>query len=77
MAGEMRRSVILGFLVVSMSMAMSVSAADIDNDGVDDSIDDCIYAPGNSTIDRNGCPDRDGDGISDVCLLYTSPSPRD
>ena len=75
MAGEIRRSVVLALLMISMSIASSVSAADIDNDGVDDSIDDCLYAAGNSTVDRNGCPDRDGDGISDINDGWTSSNP--
>ena len=52
------------------------SGADTDNDGIDDSIDDCIYAPGNSTTDRNGCPDRDGDGTSDFNDGWTSANPN-
>jgi hypothetical protein len=51
------------------------SGADTDNDGIDDSIDDCIYAPGNSTTDRTGCPDRDGDGTSDFNDGWTSANP--
>ena len=39
--------------------------------------DSCPTVFGNSTIDRYGCLDTDGDGWSDDCLLYTSPSPRD
>ncbi|MDP6870198.1 MAG: hypothetical protein QGI21_05445 [Candidatus Poseidoniaceae archaeon] len=42
-----------------------VSAGDLDQDGIDDSQDDCPVAAGTSTVDRNGCPDRDGDGTSD------------
>ncbi|MFL2962299.1 MAG: hypothetical protein ACJZ2K_04895 [Candidatus Poseidoniaceae archaeon] len=59
------RAIVLSFLMFSMVGLGLVSGADTDNDGVDDSIDDCPIAAGNSTSDRNGCPDRDGDGISD------------
>ena len=41
---------------------------DSDNDGFDDLEDNCISTPGNSTIDRTGCPDTDGDGYSDVTM---------
>ena len=58
------RSMFLTALMVGMLALPIASAADIDGDGVDDSSDDCPYAPGNST-DRTGCPDRDGDGKSD------------
>ncbi|RZD49335.1 MAG: hypothetical protein CXT67_10095 [Methanobacteriota archaeon] len=41
--------------------------SDSDGDGIDDQIDDaCPTIYGNSTIDRIGCPDTDGDGYSDV-----------
>ncbi|MEE3083543.1 MAG: hypothetical protein VX320_05625, partial [Candidatus Thermoplasmatota archaeon] len=43
----------------------SISASDSDGDGFDDSVDDCDFAAGNSTVDRVGCPDSDGDGTSD------------
>ena len=43
-----------------------VSAGDGDNDGFDDSIDDCPFAAGNSTTTRLGCPDTDGDGTPDI-----------
>lgn len=44
--------------------------ADADGDGFGDSPtgstpDGCIGTAGNSTTDRHGCPDRDGDGVSD------------
>ena len=43
--------------------------ADSDSDGFGDSPtgnnpDDCPYLSGNSTIDLQGCPDNDGDGVS-------------
>ena len=72
MAGTARRATTLIFLMVSMSCISLVSGADSDGDGVDDSIDDCPFAPGNSTVDRDGCPDRDGDGTSDSNDGWTS-----
>jgi OOP family OmpA-OmpF porin len=36
---------------------------DADNDGIEDSVDQCPTIPG--TAQFNGCPDSDGDGISD------------
>ena len=40
--------------------------SDFDNDGVSDQIDDaCPMFFGNSSVDRMGCPDTDGDGYSD------------
>jgi hypothetical protein len=38
--------------------------SDDDNDGVLDSVDSCQFTWGNSTFDRYGCPDTDGDGWS-------------
>ena len=52
-------------VVLVLLVTPLVSALDSDNDGFDDSVDDCPYAVGNSTVDREGCPDRDGDGTSD------------
>ena len=59
-----------------MVITPASSAADTDGDGVDDSLDDCPYAPGNSTIDRTGCPDKDGDGKSDWNDAWTSSNPN-
>ena len=36
---------------------------DTDTDGFDDLEDNCINVAGNSTEDRIGCPDTDGDGL--------------
>ncbi len=49
--------------------------ADSDNDGFGDNLtgsnpDDCPTQGGNSTVDRIGCPDQDGDGISDADGLW-------
>ncbi len=38
---------------------LSAHAADSDEDGVEDSLDDCPWAYGTSTTDRDGCPDKD------------------
>ena len=38
---------------------------DTDGDDFDDGVDDCWNTPGNSTVDRTGCVDSDGDGWSD------------
>ena len=42
-----------------------ISPDDVDMDGVINVDDDCPNTAGDSTIDRNGCPDADGDGYSD------------
>ena len=41
---------------------------DTDQDGFDDIEDNCISIVGNSTQDRLGCPDLDGDGYSDITI---------
>mgnify|MGYP006090173289 CR=1 FL=1 len=76
MANMTRRAMLLVFLMVSMGGLSLVSSADADGDGVDDSVDDCLYAAGNSTVDRTGCPDRDGDGTSDFNDGWTSNNPN-
>ena len=76
MASLTRRAILLSVLMFSMSGLALASGADIDFDGVDDSIDDCLYAAGNSTVDRTGCPDRDGDGTSDFNDGWTSNNPN-
>ena len=76
MAAPRVSALVLSFLMLSMLGLGLASGADTDNDGIDDSIDDCIYAPGNSTTDRNGCPDRDGDGTSDFNDGWTSANPN-
>ena len=68
--------VILFIMVSSTTLLHTVSASDSDGDGVDDSVDDCPYAYGTSTIDRDGCPDRDGDGNSDLNDGWTSNNPN-
>ncbi|MDG1549229.1 MAG: S8 family serine peptidase, partial [Candidatus Poseidoniaceae archaeon] len=44
---------------------------DADFDGIEDSDDDCPAIFGNSTTDRTGCPDTDGDGYSNPDLSWT------
>ncbi len=39
---------------------------DDDNDAIPDTLDSCPIQVGNSTVDRRGCPDTDGDGTSNV-----------
>ena len=40
--------------------------SDLDSDGVGDNSDYCIGTYGTSTVDRIGCLDQDGDGVSDL-----------
>ena len=43
---------------------------DVDSDGVLNVDDDCPNDYGLSTVDLNGCPDRDADGVSDVADAF-------
>ena len=49
--------------------------------GIDTPLTELLNIDTNATdVDFRSLEDRDGDGISDeldICLLYTSPSPRD
>ena len=46
--------------------------SDEDGDGIDNQVDDdCPDFWGNSTVDRTGCPDTDGDGVSDADPNWT------
>ena len=56
----------------SMNGAIPGWALDTDNDGINDSLDDCPNDAGNSTLDQLGCPDFDGDGYSDSGDLFPS-----
>ena len=71
-----RRAFFLVFLMLIMVLAPLASGADSDGDGVDDSIDDCPWAVGTSNIDRDGCPDRDGDGTSDLNDFWAITNPN-
>ena len=59
------RAFLLATLFLLSLMSMAAQAADSDGDGVEDSLDDCPWAAGTSTVDSDGCPDQDGDGTSD------------
>lgn len=58
-------ALVLAFLFLVSVTSLAAQAADSDGDGVLDSADDCPWAAGNSTVDLDGCPDRNGDGTSD------------
>ena len=52
--------------------------SDFDSDGFADQMDDaCPLFFGNSSVDRNGCPDTDGDGISDTDANWTTANGSD
>ena len=70
MDSEYRKKGLASWLLIFLMIAvvltpLNAHAADSDGDGVDDSLDDCPWASGTSTVDRDGCPDNDGDGTSD------------
>ncbi len=56
----------LMFSVLFVPVISASGQTDVDGDGVVDGLDDCPNAWGNSTTDRQGCPDNDGDGTSDL-----------
>ena len=58
-------------LSISTILIPIVSALDGDSDGLDDSVDDCPFAWGHSTIGFAGCPDIDGDGNPDTAGATT------
>lgn len=62
-------AILASLLMLSVLFVPIVSASgqtDVDGDGIVEGLDDCPNAWGNSTIDRQGCPDSDGDGRSDL-----------
>ena len=67
-----RLSVMLAALLMFTSILTVglVNAADGDTDGIDDAVDDCPFAWGNSSIDFIGCPDSDGDGNPDTVSAW-------
>jgi WD40 repeat protein len=69
-------ALLLVITMISMSLLPYATAYDTDMDGTDDSVDDCVRASGTSSIDRTGCPDRDGDGTSDITDGWTTPNPN-
>lgn len=70
-----------GWTVADGADAYSSDSArwsDADGDGIDDQVDDqCPSVAGNSTIDRIGCPDTDGDGYSDVDSTWNTSDGAD
>ena len=68
-----RPALLLISLIFLSCFFVNVNANDSDGDGILDINDDCQYSNGNSSIDRDGCPDRDGDGTSDYNDFWTSP----
>ena len=56
---------LIALMILVVFLPLATNAADADGDGIEDSLDDCPWAYGTSTIDRDGCPDRDNDGTSD------------
>ena len=57
---------LLMLTVLFVPIASASGQTDVDGDGVVDGLDDCPNAWGNSTIDRQGCPEHDGDGTSNL-----------
>lgn len=53
-------------LLINDAFTFDDSAIDSDGDGILDNLDDCPYYTGNSSADRIGCLDSDGDGYSDI-----------
>ena len=70
-----RRVVLITTLFLLAALPLTVSA-DSDNDGISDATDDCIWAAGTSSTDKTGCPDRDGDGVSNLNDPWTTPNPN-
>jgi WD40 repeat protein len=62
------RSIVMALLMVGVTVSLAVPAAavDGDGDGIDDSLDDCQFAAGNSSVGLTGCPDADGNGVPDA-----------
>jgi hypothetical protein len=68
--------VLLAFLFVISVTSLAAQAADSDGDGVLDSADDCPWAAGDSSVDKDGCPDRDSDGTSDFGDAWAIGNPN-
>ena len=60
-----RLSSFLAVVLMLLVVVAPLASADSDGDGITDSSDDCPWSYGTSNVDRDGCPDKDGDGTSD------------
>ena len=58
-------------LAINADYNLANLTQDADLDGTEDSSDDCAFTFGTSTVDRNGCPDTDGDGYSDPSFNWS------
>ena len=58
-------------LALNIDTSLVNLTEDMDFDGIEDDVDDCITVPGTSYQDRSGCPDTDGDGYSDPASNWT------
>ena len=74
--GGTRKSAVLICGLMLLAVLPLVSGADADGDGYQDSVDDCPFAAGTSTVDRTGCPDDDGDGTSNLNDGWSSNNPN-
>ena len=74
--GRRENGLILIFLMTAMVLAPIAMGADSDGDGIENSVDDCPWSAGTSSVDRDGCPDRDGDGTSDFNDGWTINNPN-
>ncbi len=79
-----RLFVVLATVLATTLIGPLASAAPVrpvvdgDGDGVDDTIDQCLYSPPNAVVDAHGCSqsgDQDGDGVTDDLddCPYTPP----
>ena len=68
--------VLLTLLLSTWVPTVSASTNDDDGDGVLNADDDCPRAYGTSSIDRDGCPDKDSDGTSDLNDVWTTNNPN-
>ena len=59
-------------LAINHNVPLVNLTLDADFDGIEDGDDDCPSVFGNSTVDRSGCPDTDGDGYSNPSLSWTA-----
>ncbi|MDA8529903.1 hypothetical protein N9K54_01070 [Candidatus Poseidonia alphae] len=71
-----KRALFLTLFFVMSLFAPIAFAADSDGDGYDNTADDCPFSYGTSSTDRDGCPDYDGDGSSDINDGWTTDNPN-